>query len=94
MFEQQILTASTDFFNELFFGQGAWLGLIIILGIMFLIAIKVKYFGLIAFVATLFLGIQYFNEVSTSSNLMWCGVLCFVCLPFFIVVSVRGRFDI
>lgn len=67
-----------ELFNELLFGAGAWLGLGIIISLAFLVSWKVKYMGLIWAIILIFLGIEYINHVSTSSNFMWSIVICFI----------------
>lgn len=85
------MTESAEFFTELLFGNGAWLGLAILLGILFLISIKVKYFGLFASVMSFFLGIQYFQTVTGASDLNWCGILCMLSIPFYLLITFKGR---
>lgn len=41
-----LVTASEDFWNTLLFGSGGWLYIILIYGIIFLISLRFKWFGL------------------------------------------------
>jgi hypothetical protein len=68
----------TEFFQELLFGTGAWLGALLIVSIIVIVTVKNRLSGAIFMPICIFLGIQYFNTVSASSNLMWIGILMFI----------------
>lgn len=72
------MSAIEEVFNELLFGSGAWLGLIIILVLLFGGTKANKYLGVAFIPVSLFLGIMYFDNVSTSENFMWAGVIMFI----------------
>jgi len=72
------MNEAQEFFQELMFGSGAWLGLILILGLMILITYKVKEAGFAFLLISIFLGIEYFNNVSASSNFFWSGIIMFL----------------
>jgi hypothetical protein len=67
-----------EFFNELLFGSGAWIGAIIIVSIVALTTLRAKLSGVIFMPICIFLGIEYFNKISSNSNLMWIGILMFI----------------
>jgi len=67
-----------EFFNELLFGTGAYLGAILICAIVLLVTYKVRYSGALFMPITIFLGIQYLNTVPQNSNLIWVGILMFI----------------
>lgn len=69
-------------FEQLLFGDGAWIGLILILAICFLVSYKVKYSGVVFSFVLLFLSIEYYGEISASSNFMWSFVLCLISMVF------------
>ena len=68
----------TEFFNELLFGTGAWLGAIIIAAVVLLVTFRVRYSGAVFMPICVFLGMQYLGTVNPQSNLTWIGVLMFV----------------
>lgn len=67
-----------EFFNELMFGSGAWLGLILIVTIMLLVSAKTKMGGIFMCIISIFLGLEYFSNVATSSNFMWSAIIMFI----------------
>ena len=69
---------ASEFFTELLFGSGAWLGLILIIAIMLLVSAKTKTGGIFMCIISIFLGLEYFNNVSTSSNFMWSAIIMFI----------------
>lgn len=75
-----------DLFNALLFGQGAWLGLIIILVIL-VIAIGVwKYSACLFIPIAIFLGITYLSE-----NLGWQAIIMFFASTFFSAYLIIDR---
>jgi len=70
--------AIEEIFNELFFGSGGWLGLLLLLTIIVLLGIKSKVLAVLFIPLSIFLGITYLQNVDPSSNLMWGGILMFL----------------
>jgi len=71
-----------EFFQELLYGEGAFLGLILILTILILVNYKYKNSGILFIPIAIMMGIQYLNNISTSSNFMWCAIIMFLAVPF------------
>jgi len=67
-----------EFFQELLFGSGAWIGLILIIAIMLLVSAKTKMGGIFMCIICIFLGLEYFSNVATSSNFMWSAIIMFI----------------
>ena len=71
-----------EFFNELMFGSGAWIGLILILSIAFLVSYKAKYSSLVFIMILIFMGMNYWDEVggkiSFTSNFVWAIIIDFI----------------
>lgn len=67
-----------EVFNELLFGSGAWLGLIIILVLIIGASERSKYAGVCFIPVSLFIGIMYFDNVAVNENFMWAGVIMFI----------------
>jgi len=64
-----------EFFQELMYGSGAWIGLIIILGISLLVVAKVKYSSAPFAIIFLFLGIFYLNNVAADADFIWAVLI-------------------
>lgn len=75
-------------FTELFYGSGSWLGLLLLLAIIMVLATSKKYLGLVMIPVTVFLGISYLSY----SELMWHSIIMFLS-SIFIVISIVKRND-
>lgn len=64
------------------FGSGAWLGLILALALMLVVAVIVKYSSIVWLLVLIFLTFEYMGEmggeISITSNFMWSVIICFV----------------
>jgi hypothetical protein len=60
----------TELFNELLFGSGNWLGLIVICILLLILASLHKYAGIIAMPIGIFLSLEY-----ATHNLGWHAIL-------------------
>lgn len=58
-----------EFFEELLFGSGAWLGLILIIGVTFAIAYKAKYTSMLFMLILIFMGFNYLDEIGANISL-------------------------
>lgn len=72
-----VTTALNDLFNVLFYGSGAWLGLLLMLLLIFGLIIKYPKAGLLMLPVTVFLGINYLNN-----DLGWHGLIMFLTSTF------------
>lgn len=72
------MSEASEIFHELLFGEGAWIGLILILSIAFLVGARNKYVNLLFIPILGFFGLLYLDNVSASTNFMWSAVFCFV----------------
>jgi hypothetical protein len=79
-----------EFFTELLFGTGAWLGIILIVSVIVLVTFKEKLSAGIFLPICIFLGIQYFNSVPSNSNLIWGAILMFVMAVYCIGMLIDG----
>jgi hypothetical protein len=73
-------------FDELFFGSGMWLGLLLFISIIIVVSLKAKYAGIIMFPATVFLAINYFTK-----SFMWGGILMLITGIFVILTMSKGN---
>lgn len=76
-----------DVFTELFYGAGAWLGLILVLGIIITLSLKTKYAGLLMLPVSVFLGIDYLGYPA----LMWNAVIMFFAAIFITINLVKNE---
>lgn len=71
-----------EFFTELMFGSGAWVGLMLILGFSFIVAIKVRITSILWILILVLLSFEYWGqmgaEISISSNFMWSTIIVYV----------------
>jgi len=75
------MNEAQEFFQELLFGSGAWLGLILIIAIMVLASAKTKIGGIPMLIIGIFVGIMYFDNVDASTNFFWSGIIMFIISP-------------
>ena len=68
-----------EFFNELMFGSGAWFGIILVLGICFLVAYKAKFSSIPFMMILIFMGYQYLEEIggkiSVENSFCWAFLI-------------------
>jgi len=74
-----------EVFRVLLFGEGFWLGFLIIISICLIMANKIKYSGIIFTIALFFLALEYNENIETSSNKMWGMIMCFIGVVFLII---------
>jgi hypothetical protein len=74
-------------FDELFYGSGAWLGILLLLVIILGISLKTKYAGLLMIPVTVFLGIDYLTE-----DMLWHSIIMFI-TSVFVVINVFRKGD-
>lgn len=71
-------------FNELLFGAGAWIGLMLMLGFMFIVAYKVKLTSVLWIFILLFLNFEYWGqiggEIDITSNFMWSIIITYIAM--------------
>lgn len=80
---------SEEFFTALLFGSGSWIGLILIMALVLLLALAVKYSSIILVPFQCFLIILYLTEISSSSIAMWSGFLMFCSIILTLIIEVK-----
>lgn len=82
-----------EFFTELMFGTGAWLGIIIILAITLLVAYQAKYSSAVWFMVLLMLNFEYWQqiggEIDVSSNFMWSIIISYMGMALMAIILLR-----
>ena len=86
------ITPEMSFLENLFFGEGFWFMLIIILAVITIAVFIVPYCGILFLVITIFLGIEYLAKLPQNSNYMW-GALVMFLTPIYIIVLMALGFS-
>jgi len=71
-------------FQELFYGSGMWLGILIILSFVVGLSLKNKYASILCLPVTIFLGIDYIVNMTTQTHL-WGSLIMFFTSIFLII---------
>lgn len=74
-------------FQELFFGAGAWLGLLLLLAIIIALSLATKYAGLLMLPVCIFIAIEYLGYPA----LMWNALIMFIGAVFILINLIKGR---
>ena len=75
-------------FTELFFGTGSWLGILLLLSIIVVLALKNRFIAVLMIPVTLFLGIDYLDN-----GLMWNSIIMFLSSIFILLNAIKNRGD-
>jgi len=78
------MSEADEFFNALFFGNGSWLGLILIVLLMMVLIYRWKEVGVLMIPVSVLLGIEYL-----SNNLGWHAMIMFLNGVFMIIYLIR-----
>lgn len=78
-----------EFFEELLYGSGAWLGLILILSIVLIVSLKVKYSSALFVPIMIFLGLFYLENVSESADFIYSVFITWSCVPFLLFMEYK-----
>ncbi len=77
-------------FNELFYGSGAWLGILILELIIISGSLKSKWASVLFLPITVFMGIDYLDNVTVNTNQVWLAVIMFFTAIFLVFNLVHG----
>jgi hypothetical protein len=78
-------------FNELFFGAGCWLGILLIEIIVWTLASIVDWGSFISIIITIFIGIDYLNNTTANTDQVWLALIMFFTSIFLIVNLVKRK---
>lgn len=84
-------TEIQQLFQELLYGEGALLGLILIMTIVFMGSWKNKHLALFFVPFTILLGFFYIDNVAANSDLTWLALISFLSVPFLVLRVVKGK---
>lgn len=80
-----------EFFEELLFGSGSWIGLLLILGLVLLVTLKVKYSSALFVPFMIFMGLFYLENVSESVNFIYSVFLAWSSVPLLLVMEYKRQ---
>lgn len=78
------MSSISQVFTELFYGSGAWLGILLLLTIIISLSAKIKYAGVLTLPIVVFLGIDYI-----TNDLLWNAVIMFFASIFIVISLVK-----
>lgn len=78
------MSAADEAFQALFFGDGAWLGLLLFLAIMLALFLKSEYTGALILPISLFLGLEY-----VSHDMGWHAIIMFFFSIFILIYMMK-----
>jgi hypothetical protein len=87
MVDLYTLTTFGDFFDELLYGSGAWIGLILIIALILLVTVKVKYSSALFIPICVFLGLFYLDNVSENSDFIYSVFIIWAMIPFLLFLE-------
>jgi len=76
------MNEAQEFFSELFFGSGAFLGLGMILIFVIIALAFNKWSGAFFIPFAIFMALFYFENIPENSYLMWNGIIMLCTIPF------------
>jgi uncharacterized RDD family membrane protein YckC len=75
-----------DFFNALLFGSGSWIGLLLIILLVSILAMMRKYSGkAIGLIVCGFLAVEYLGRTNVTPELAWHSFIMFVSAIFLVL---------
>lgn len=86
------MTAWSDFFNELIFGAGSWVGFIGLATLMILISLKAKIMGLVFCLVSTLISVYCFSNIAVNSDLMWVAIMYSLLAPIMLWIGVKDFF--
>lgn len=83
--------SADDVFTALFFGEGKWLGLILIISVILVMCWRKKEASYIFVPINILWGLEYLEEV-TSTDPFFYAAIVFMALPIFLMIdTIRSR---
>lgn len=89
-----VTLATGDFaelFQELAYGSGAWIGLLIVVGLALLITVSVKYGSLPMVFILIFYGIYVLQNATDPSNVLFVVPICWISAPLLLFIEVKRK---
>jgi len=80
-----------ELFREFLFGEGAMLGLIIILVLLLFLVLAIKYGSIVTIPISAILIVLYWENVASSSIAMWNTIILFFGIILMLVIEVKRK---
>jgi thiosulfate reductase cytochrome b subunit len=81
-----VLGTMNEVFRALFYGDGSWLGILLLLSMCLGLLLKWKYSGVLLLPITIFLGMDYLEQ-----NLVWHTLIMWFTTIFVLVYMVKKK---
>ena len=69
------MSLGQEFWHELFYGEGKWFGIIVMLAIIIVVCKKAPYAAILFMPITIFLALDYFNKIPSDNNFIWAALV-------------------
>ena len=89
-----VTLATGDFaelFQELIYGSGAWIGLLIVVGLALLITVAVKYGSFPMIFILIFYGIYVLQNAADPSNILFVVPIAWMCAPLLVFIEAKRK---
>lgn len=86
-----VASESEEFFNELLFGSGALLGLLLIIALMLIVALLIKYSAVVLIPFGALMIVFYLDNADVNSSFMWASVIMVCALILIIVIEAKRK---
>ncbi len=78
-------------FSELFYGSGCWLGILLLETIIWSLALKKDWAGVVGIIVSVFMGINYLTNTTVNTNQVWLALIMFFTAIFLMINLVRNE---
>lgn len=82
------MSTIAEVFEELFYGSGMWLGILLILAMVIGISLKTRYSGVLMLPVCIFMGINYISN--GTGNQLWGAIIMFFAGTFLALNMMRN----
>jgi hypothetical protein len=83
------LSTIAEVFEELFYGSGMWLGILLILAMVIGISLKTRYSSVLMLPVCIFMGITYITN--GTGNQLWGAIIMFFSAIFLVVNLMKNQ---
>ena len=80
-----------ELFREFLFGEGAMLGLIIILVLLLFLVLAIKYGSIVTIPISAILIVLYWENIASNSIAMWNTIILFFGIILMLVIEVKRK---
>lgn len=80
-----------EFFEELLYGSGAWIGLLLILGLVLVVTLKVKYSSALFVPFMIFMGLFYMDNVAENVDFIYSVFMSWATVPILLIMEYKRQ---